>query len=70
MCLRTIQEIFSRGKTPILVGGTNYYIESVLFNLSCKESLSDLQQSIAVEEEDRTIIESILAESNNNRLVR
>ncbi|KAH8689684.1 putative tRNA isopentenyltransferase [Talaromyces proteolyticus] len=31
-CLRVIQDIHSRGKIPILVGGTSYYVQSVLFN--------------------------------------
>ncbi|KAE8377900.1 IPP transferase-domain-containing protein [Aspergillus bertholletiae] len=30
-CLRIIREIHSRGKLPILVGGTHYYTQSVLF---------------------------------------
>jgi tRNA delta(2)-isopentenylpyrophosphate transferase len=30
--LRVIKEIQSRGKLPILVGGTHYYTQSVLFN--------------------------------------
>lgn len=31
-CLRAIQDIHSRGKTPVLVGGTSYYVQSVLFH--------------------------------------
>ncbi|KAK2761379.1 hypothetical protein FQN54_001901 [Arachnomyces sp. PD_36] len=31
-CLRVIGEIRSRGKLPILVGGTHYYTQAVLFN--------------------------------------
>lgn len=31
-CLRVIQDIHSRGKIPVLVGGTSYYVQSVLFN--------------------------------------
>lgn len=30
MALEVIKEIHGRGKTPIIVGGTNYYIESLL----------------------------------------
>jgi tRNA dimethylallyltransferase len=30
-CLRIIREIHSRGKLPILVGGTHYYTQAVLF---------------------------------------
>lgn len=31
-CLRVISEIRSRGKIPVIVGGTHYYIQSVLIN--------------------------------------
>lgn len=31
-CLRVIHDIHSRGKIPVLVGGTSYYVQSVLFN--------------------------------------
>lgn len=31
-CLRLIQDIHSRGKIPILVGGTSYYVQGVLFH--------------------------------------
>lgn len=31
-CLRLIHGIHSRGKIPILVGGTSYYVQSVLFH--------------------------------------
>lgn len=31
-CLRVIRDIHSRGKIPVLVGGTSYYVQSVLFN--------------------------------------
>ncbi|KAI5293752.1 hypothetical protein KEM52_005264 [Ascosphaera acerosa] len=31
-CLRVIAEIRSRGKVPVLVGGTHYYAQAVLFN--------------------------------------
>lgn len=38
-----IQEIESRGKIPILVGGTGFYIQSVLYNISFDESESNLE---------------------------
>ena len=34
ICTATIAEIQARGKIPILVGGTNLYIEKVLFRNS------------------------------------
>jgi tRNA dimethylallyltransferase len=34
LAIPTIAEIHSRGKLPIVVGGTNYYIEGLLFEKS------------------------------------
>src|SRR5436190_11089962 len=53
--LQTIKEIRSRGKLPILVGGTHYYTQSVLFNGSLldkgePEPEEDDQLSIPVSE--------------------
>ena len=31
MAIEKIREVMKRGKMPIVVGGTNYYIESLLF---------------------------------------
>jgi tRNA dimethylallyltransferase len=31
LAIQVIQDIHKRGKLPIVVGGTNYYIESLLF---------------------------------------
>ena len=36
IALDKIQEIISKGKVPIVVGGTNYYIEALLFENSQK----------------------------------
>ncbi|KKZ66048.1 hypothetical protein EMCG_08219 [[Emmonsia] crescens] len=36
-CLRTVKEIRARGKLPVLVGGTHYYTQAVLF----KEAILD-----------------------------
>ncbi len=70
LCLQTIQEIISRGKTPILVGGTNYYIESILFNTPAKERTLCDKQNIIIEDADKVAIENLLKRSNSNRLVR
>lgn len=43
--LKTIKEIRSRGKLPILVGGTHYYTQSLLFN----DRLAEGQRSDAAE---------------------
>ncbi|KAK2811847.1 hypothetical protein FQN50_001885 [Emmonsiellopsis sp. PD_5] len=37
-CLKSIKEIRSRGKLPVLVGGTHYYTHSVLFNEAILDS--------------------------------
>lgn len=36
VALNTITDIQKRGKTPIIVGGTNYYIEALLFENNFK----------------------------------
>lgn len=40
--LSKIDEILSRGKLPIVVGGTNYYIEGLLFDKSAQLSTDDV----------------------------
>nr|CAI39090.1 Putative tRNA delta(2)-isopentenylpyrophosphate transferase [Paramecium tetraurelia] len=37
MAIQKIEELQSRGKIPVLVGGTHYYIESILFNQENEE---------------------------------
>ncbi|KKK22460.1 hypothetical protein AOCH_001957 [Aspergillus ochraceoroseus] len=57
-CLRLIDDIRARGKLPILVGGTHYYTQSVLFkdNLVGKESTQDQElESIPAEDLDSSI---------------
>lgn len=34
MALKAIEDIHGRGKVPIVVGGTNYYIESLVYEQS------------------------------------
>ena len=31
LALKTIDDIHGRGKVPVICGGTNYYIESLMF---------------------------------------
>ena len=40
-CLEAMEDIYSRGKLPILVGGTGLYIDSVTCNMSFTESEKD-----------------------------
>ena len=41
---RYIQEIQSRGKIPILVGGTGFYIQAVLYDIDFTENGGDMTQ--------------------------
>lgn len=36
-----INEIFNKGKTPIIVGGTGLYINSLIYNINFSETISD-----------------------------
>ena len=45
MALPLIEDIKSRGKIPIVVGGTNYYIESVLWDILIDEDRNDNSSS-------------------------
>ena len=38
-----IKDILKRGKTPILVGGTGLYINSLIYNIEFKEEKTDLE---------------------------
>lgn len=40
-CKQAIQDIYGRGKIPILVGGTGFYIQSVLYDISFTETETD-----------------------------
>ncbi|MCH5268143.1 MAG: tRNA (adenosine(37)-N6)-dimethylallyltransferase MiaA [Lachnospiraceae bacterium] len=40
-CKQAIQEIYRRGNIPILVGGTGFYIQSVLYDISFTETETD-----------------------------
>ena len=40
LCREAMQEIYERGKLPILTGGTGFYIQSVLNDIDFTEKLS------------------------------
>lgn len=40
-CDKYIEEIYSRGKIPVLVGGTGFYIQAVLYNINFRETQTD-----------------------------
>ncbi|KAL4801716.1 IPP transferase-domain-containing protein [Aspergillus unguis] len=52
-CLRLIDDIHARGKLPVLVGGTHYYTQSVLFQdslVSKEKDSSDEEDCLATDE--------------------
>ena len=40
-CNRAIEEIYAKGKVPILVGGTGFYIQSVLYQIAFDQTDTD-----------------------------
>lgn len=55
--LRLIEEIHSRGKLPVLVGGTHYYTQAVLFKdqtVGENAEIGDEPQGTAIEEPEST----------------
>lgn len=65
-CLKTISEIQSRHRLPILVGGTNYYIESILWNI-----LLDISTDVSAEfadTDDRQLRQRLEAMSDEERI--
>lgn len=51
---RYIQEIHGRGKIPILVGGTGFYIQAVLYDIDFTENGGDMTYRESMEELART----------------
>ena len=49
---KTIENIIAKGKTPILVGGTGLYINSLLYNINYKEEKVDLEYRKELEKQD------------------
>lgn len=48
--VKTIEDIISRNKTPIIVGGTGLYINSLIYNIDFKEEKTDLEYRKSLEE--------------------
>lgn len=59
-CLEAMEDIYSRGKLPILVGGTGLYIDSVTCNMSFTESEKD--------EEYRSYLWDLAEKEGNDKL--
>ncbi len=49
-----IEEIISRNKTPILVGGTGLYVNSLVYNIEFKEEITDLEYRKELEKYDNS----------------
>lgn len=47
---QAMKEIYAKGKTPILVGGTGFYIQSVLYDIDFQESGGDTALRAELEE--------------------
>jgi tRNA dimethylallyltransferase len=47
---RYMEEIYSRGKTPIIVGGTGFYIQAVLYGINFKDNGEDASYRQQLEE--------------------
>lgn len=50
MAEEAIDEIYAKGKTPIIVGGTGFYIQSVLYDIDFEETHVDMQYRKELEE--------------------
>ncbi len=46
---KKIEEILSQGKTPIIVGGTGLYVNSLIYNIEYKEEKTDLEYRKSLE---------------------
>ena len=45
-----IEEIYAKGKTPIIVGGTGFYIQSVLYDIDFNDSDEDSELRCELEQ--------------------
>ncbi len=65
---RAIEDIASRGKIPIMTGGTGFYIQAVLYDIDFTEAAEDAQYRQMLEEKARTegneALHAMLAEAD------
>lgn len=64
--LRAMEDIYSRGKIPIIVGGTGFYIQALLYDIDFEENDNDMSyreklQNIA-DTHGKTFLHDMLAE--------
>ena len=74
-CRKTIQEIFSRGKRVIIVGGTGLYIKAALYDYRFTEGTSNnsydnLSNEEILERIEKYSVSNIVDVGNRKRLVR
>lgn len=60
MAKEAINEIYAKGKVPIIVGGTGFYIQSVLYDVDFEETEVDMEYRKELE---------VLAKNNGNEYV-
>ena len=74
-CRRLIEEIHSRGKTPILVGGTGLYIKAALYDYKLSEETNrDTYDNLSNEEIYNELLKLdkniVIDKNNRRRLIR
>ena len=50
MAKKAIQDIYAKGKIPIVVGGTGFYIQALLYDIDFTESDEDNEYRLELEE--------------------
>lgn len=64
IAIKTIKEIISRGKTPILVGGTYFYLKYLLYMRQGEESQPDWELRNQLEGKDLSELQKMLQNEN------
>lgn len=54
LAIEAIKDVHQRGKLPVICGGTNYYIESILFQCQDSEEDADMNQFITKIDDTRS----------------
>ncbi len=67
-CKEYIKEIYAKGKLPILVGGTGFYIQSVLYSVDFEQTEADTRYreelEILAKEQGNAVLHAMLAEAD------
>ena len=71
---RVLNDLLDKGKTPIIVGGSNLYIKSLLYNYKLSEEKSNISINLGNEEMYNSLINKIpnisIDKNNRRRLER